>query len=196
MQYAEMANDVACLIEQRGFSGTTILGHSMGGKTAMALVQTGMTELHKLIVADIAPVPYQHSHSEFVKAMTAVNFTEVRARKDVEKQLEVEISDPMIRQFLMQNLMRQQNRFQWRINLDAIAENMEFLLGYDHKQSSDTDTLFIAGGNSGYIVPDVYPEISRLFPLSKIVTIDNAGHWLHAEQPEKFIKLVWEFINK
>ncbi len=195
MQYPEIASDVAWLIEQRGLHRPAMLGHSMGGKAAMTLVQAGMSDISKLIVADIAPLPYQHSHTEFIDAMSSVDFNKVKTRNDVENQLKTDIPEPMIRQFLMQNLIRIDSGFNWRINLEAISENMGFILGYDQEQISETETLFIGGGNSNYIVPAVHPEINRLFPSSKFETIEGAGHWLHAEQPDRFIQLVKDFLN-
>lgn len=196
MQYPQIAADVAQLIEHYNLERPAIIGHSMGGKTAMAMAQLGLAHMDRLVIADIAPVPYSHTHEGFVNAMQAIDLARVSSRNEVESRLSETIPEPGIRQFLLQNLKRGENGYWWRINLTAIQSNMSDLLDYNIDQVSDIETLFIAGGKSNYIEPGMHRAIRHLFPNSQIQTINNAGHWLHAEQPAQFIEIVKAFLIK
>ena len=195
MDYPEMAKDIAALITDQKLQKPVILGHSMGGKAAMTLAQMGLVPVDKLIIADIAPVPYTHSHETLVQAMLRVKLEGVRNRSEVQNQLAESILNPGIRQFLLQNLVRENGEYRWRINLQAIENNMASLLDYATEQTADNQTLFIAGSNSDYIQPDMYSTIKKLFPNSRVETIKDAGHWIHAEKPSEFVKLVRQFVN-
>lgn len=195
MNYRNMAIDVAWFIEQHGLVAPALLGHSMGGKTVMALVQMKLTTIRKLIVADIAPVSYQHSHQEFIDIMQSVDFPAVNSRSDVDKILAQSIAEPPVRQFLLQNLVRDQGTYRWRINIEAIEDNMPSLLDYPLIDPCNCEALFISGANSTYITEESSRAIGRIFPLSRTEIIDNAGHWLHAEQPERFVSLTQEFLS-
>ncbi len=194
MSYVEMAGDVARFIKTHQIQDPVVLGHSMGGKTAMALAQKRLVAIQKLVVADIAPVRYGHSHEEFVTAMQHVDLDQVRSRQDVDRQLGQDIANPQVRQFLLQNLTRDDTGYRWRINLAAIAENMPQLLDYRCKEVSNVETLFIAGSLSHYITNDHHQIIRQLFPSAYIESIEGAGHWLHAEQPARFLELVQHFL--
>ena len=194
--YPAMAEDVALLIRKLSLNSPSILGHSMGGKTAMCLVQSGLVSVDRLIVADIAPVSYSHSHLDHVNALSSIDLQHVSSRSDVDRQLATTVSDAGIRQFLLQNLVRDEGSFSWRINLEAIGNNMESLVGYPELPPSDVKTLFIRGERSDYIQDRYYPEIQRLFPDSRVNTINDAGHWLHAEQPERVIELTKYFLTR
>nr|XP_061809741.1 protein ABHD11-like [Nerophis lumbriciformis] len=189
-----MAADVVRLIKIQKISSPAILGHSMGGKTAMTLVQKNLASVSKLIVADIAPVRYTHSHEEFVSAMQCVDFGQVASRGDVDNQLTKDIANSQVRQFLLQNLKRESDGYSWRINLGAIAENMSELLDYRCKEVCNVETLFVAGALSYYITATHHSTIRHLFPSAYIESISNAGHWLHAEQPAQFVELVNSFL--
>lgn len=195
MSYSEMAGDVQRFIETHKLIQPAIVGHSMGGKVAMALAQATEAMIAKLIIADISPVPYTHSHDNFISAMKQVNFDQVTSRKDVDLQLQRDIPSAPIRQFLQQNLTRIDDQYRWRINLEAIEENLPKLLDYNIAGKSDVETLFIGGSLSDYISPAHHADIQRLFPNSSIQTIDQAGHWLHAEKPREFVDLVQRFLK-
>ena len=195
MNYPAMADDVAWMIEQRGLDHPMILGHSMGGKVAMTIAQSGLTGVGGLIIADIAPVPYEHNHLEFVDAMLAADVASATSRRDVDQALAARIPESGIRQFLLQNLIRSDDGYFWRINLEAIRSNMSALLDYPDLPSSNVETLFIGGADSSYLAPAVQPELSRQFPTSRIEMVADAGHWLHAEQPGKVLTLIEGFIE-
>ena len=194
MRYTDMAADVALLIDQLGLERPAVIGHSMGGKAAMAMAQMDLAQIDKLIVADIAPVSYGHSHENYVNAMQQIDLENISSRRDVHKRLANTIPEPGIRQFLLQNLNRRDDGYSWRINLEAIQNNMQALLDYQFDQVCDTETLFIAGEHSNYISAASNQTMARLFPASRIKTIKNAGHWLHAEQPARFVETVKSFL--
>ncbi len=194
MTYPEMAADVAGFIKRHNLFRPAIIGHSMGGKTTMALAQNHLAAVSKLVIADIAPVRYDHSHDEFVTAMRNIDFSQVNSRGDVDKQLSQDIANTQVRQFLLQNLEKEDDRYQWRINLDAIAVNMPALLDYRETGVCNAETLFIAGSLSAYISRDYHHRMRQLFPSAYIESIADAGHWLHAEQPEKFVTMVRHFL--
>ncbi len=195
MSYSEMAADVLSFIETQNLSQPVILGHSMGGKVAMALAQENRDKIAKLIVADIAPVSYKHSHDNFISAMKQVDFDQVRSRKEVDLQLRRDIPSAPIRQFLLQNLTKTGSQYKWRINLEAIEKNLPKLLDYNTEGESNVETLFVGGSLSDYIQPAYHVAIQRLFPSSSIQIIDQAGHWLHAEKPREFVDLVQNFLK-
>jgi len=193
--YTAMADDTAALIKRLALKTPSILGHSMGGKTAMCLAQSGIARVDRLIVADIAPVTYEHSHLGYIDAMQAIDLDRISSRSDVDVQLASDIPESGIRQFLLQNLVRDDGHYRWRINLSAIRKNMSSLLGYPALPVSDVDTLFLRGAKSDYIHAGLHSEIERQFPCSRIETVADAGHWLHAEQPGRVIAATRQFLT-
>lgn len=195
MDYVSMAEDVAETLDREGIRLPVVLGHSMGGKTAMALAQLGLMPLESLVVADIAPVPYSHDHDEFIAAMESVDLASVTRRVDAEQQLSRDIADPGIRQFLLQNLVRRDGGFHWRINLPAIRRSMPGLLGWSLAAVADTRALFVYGENSRYMTGSGRAAIDHCYTRAEMTPIPDAGHWLHVEQPERFIAAVTAFLR-
>ena len=195
MTYLDMATDVAILLKALDLPAPSLLGHSMGGKVAMTMAQYHMLPLDKLIIADIAPVPYQHSHASFVQAMQQVDLESIKSRKDVDQQLSRDILESSTRQFLLQNLARIDGSYRWRINLKAIEQSMDQLLDYQSTDIANNRSMFIAGSLSHYVDDTAKQVILQLFPHASIEYIDDAGHWLHAEKPREFIQLVKEFLS-
>lgn len=196
MNYPLLATDLAEFIRRLDIEPAILLGHSMGGKAAMTLALTEPELVHKLIAVDIAPVRYAHSHLPFIKAMQRIDLGAVKSRKEAGKQLLDAIPDPGIRMFLLQNLTREENGYRWRINLDALARNMDSLIGFPDlsPRQFDDPALFVHGALSDYLQPKHRDMILNYFPNTEFDTIDNAGHWLHAEQPQPFLKAVMDFI--
>jgi len=192
MSYETMAEDVAEYITTRGLAPCDVLGHSMGGKTAMHLALTRPELVQRLIVVDIAPVAYiRESHPEYVAAMKRVDLTHTTRRADVDAQLAPAIPDDSLRAFLLQNLVNEHGRFHWRINLDGIGPNLPAIISFpEHHGGFSGPTTFIAGERSDYIRPRDEAAMHRLFPHSKLIEIGDSGHWPHAEHPDKFLKLV------
>jgi esterase len=188
MTFEEMAGDVAAFVERHHLSPAAVIGHSLGGKVAMRLALTRAGLVERLIVVDVAPVAYAHTFGPFVEAMQQVDLAAVRQRADADVQLERMISDPVIRGFLLQNLVKTDAGYAWRVNLDALAANMPELLGFPDPGDAvyPGPTLFVAGGRSRYITAEHRPPIERLFPHAEHAVIEGAGHWVHAERPAEF----------
>ena len=151
----------------------------------------------RMIVVDIAPVAYQQSYDEFIDAMRALPLAHMMRRAEVDKALQPGVPDPDMRAFLMQNLARQDEGFSWRPNLDAIAMNMDDLLGWPEPFGATFDgpTLFIGGGNSDYLPRSSRPKIEQIFPDARFATIQDAGHWVHAEKPAEFLQIADRFLE-
>jgi len=196
MTYPEMADDILRFIEDRGYPRAAVVGHSMGGKAAMTLALRHPQRVERLVVVDIAPVRYTHTHGPYVAAMQRADLDGCTRRSEVEGQLADAVPEAPLRSFLLQNLVLENGRFQWRVNLDAIGAGMDDLIGFPDLGDAryDGPALFIGGGNSDYITPEHAPLIHRHFPNARIEMIPGAGHWVHAERPEEIAALVEGFL--
>ncbi|MEM7669225.1 MAG: alpha/beta fold hydrolase [Pseudomonadota bacterium] len=189
MTYADLAADLAETIDHLFGGPAVVLGHSMGGKAVMALSLTRPDLVSALIVADIAPVPYDHSHAGYIDAMLSVDLAHVSRRSDADPALAEHIPEPSLRSFLLQNLVMEGGRARWRLNLHALRASLPDLMGWPGEWPEpvyDGPTLFVNGRASDYVTPDMHPRIRATFPDVAFETLDNAGHWLHAEQPAAF----------
>lgn len=196
--YQVMAKDLREFIEAHQLKKPIILGHSMGGKVAMFFAVQYPDQFDKLIVIDIAPRAYPVHHQQILKALSAVKIDEISSRKEAEEQMEPYISDFGVRQFLLKNLKRTEDNknFAWKLNLSVIRENIENIgKGVAEDAQVEKPTLFIRGAKSDYIKEEDEKLIKKLFPLAKVVTIKNAGHWVHAEQPERLFEEVSDFLK-
>jgi esterase len=195
--YHAMSEDVVEFVRQKNLSSVSLLGHSMGGKTA-ALVSLLHPELiDKLIVVDIAPRSYQAHHDQVFNALTSLDLSMFEYRKDIDEVLSKKMREVPLRQFLMKNLIRDDSgRFYWKMNLEVLEKNYAQIneeLPRDHQ--FDKPTLFIRGENSDYIQMEDMPIIYKLFPKAKLATIKNAGHWVHVDAPEEFADIVLNFLS-
>jgi pimeloyl-ACP methyl ester carboxylesterase len=197
MTYREMAEDVRAFIEQQQLAPLTLIGHSMGGKVAMVLALEHASLVQRLVIVDIAPVTYEHSFLPYVQAMQDLNLTGLERRDDADTALGQRISDTDIRMFLLQNLVFRERHFDWRINLAALAKGSGELTAFPDMghQNYDGPALFVHGGDSTYLQPQHRPVIERRFPRARIVAVRNAGHWVHVDQPVRFIELLEGFIH-
>jgi pimeloyl-ACP methyl ester carboxylesterase len=194
--YRVMVKDLLELFEDEGLSEVFLMGHSMGGKTAMNFALAHPRRVKKLIVADIAPRYYSVHHQRILEGLNAISLSEIKSRKDADDQLAQYIVEPGIRQFLLKSLGRDKNGFAWKINLPVITKNIEEVgkaLPEDRKYKGPT--LFLAGANSNYIQQSDLPDILDHFPNYEIEFIADAGHWLHAEKPEAVIQQVRQFLT-
>lgn len=197
MNYAVMADDVIQLLESLGISSCRLLGHSMGGKVAMILANSNPNLVSKLVVADIAPVAYQHHHNGLLEPIMALSLVDIDSRVSADAALKPAIPDPMLRGFLLQNLARECDSWRWRVNWAAIKHHMSDLTDFPISESDwriDIPTLFMRGENSDYIGTHEVTEIENHFSNARIETIEQSGHWLHAEQPQKFLRMVSDFL--
>ncbi len=209
--YRLLKNDIHDFMEQHALKSATLLGHSMGGKAAMFFAAEFPDRLDNLVVVDIsprsyksanAPAPHTVDHLNIIEAMLNVDFSEVDNRMDVDMILAETIKSQRIRQFLLKNVKRKdKNSFCWKLNLEVLHRSMpDILEGLDPQKINNGSgltgfpVLFIKGENSDYISDPDFPVIQQIFPAAEIVTIPNAGHWLHAEQTDLFLKNVKYFL--
>tara|TARA_Y100001960_G_C14759149_1_gene872996 strand:+ start:1834 stop:2616 length:783 start_codon:yes stop_codon:yes gene_type:complete len=189
MTYEIMAADVASLIDKICGGRADVIGHSMGGKTAMALALTHPNKIHRLAVLDISPASYMHDIEQQITAIRSINLNSISRRSEAEKLLIEALSDVDLAKFITFNLRPDsKHRYRWCINLNSIAEHKEKLLDFpifNNENAFKSDTLFLSGDKSTYIMPHHIKEIARLFPKASITMIENAGHWLHIDNPEQ-----------
>ena len=195
--YDLMAQDVKSYCDHHQLNNIILLGHSMGGKVAMRAAVLFPELIDKLIIADIAPKAYDPHHSDIIHALESVDFEQVKSRKEAGELLAVGIKDVGTRQFLLKSLHRKDKvNYAWRFNLPVLSQSQSMIGSHDAIDTPITiPTLFIRGGKSGYIVDSDKAGIEYAFAKAELKTIPNAGHWLHAEQPEAFNKLVTEFVK-
>ncbi len=192
--YEALAADLAEVIKAHG-GVADLLGHSMGGKAAMVLALRHPEMVRKLIVADIAPVAYAHTQARHIEAMKAVDMAKVTRRSEADKQLAATVPDAPLRAFFLQSVALENGTARWQLNLDALGAEMPKIMGFPDLPGPYTGpTLFLRGAHSDYVKPEMTPRIKQLFPLAEFVVIDNAGHWLHAEQPRAFQAAVAQFL--
>ncbi len=205
--YDSMKEDINAFFEQHKLEKATILGHSMGGKTAMWFAADYPEKVEKLVIADIAPKNYMllkedsqfYLHQNILLAMQDIDFTKIKIRNDVEERLAEKIDDLRIRQFLLKNVAKDKRTklYKWRVNVDVLYDNLDEIVSGVNKSWLDDripitsyPVIFIRGMKSRYILPEDETLIKEIYPDATLVNIPNAGHWLHAEQPEKFMKAV------
>jgi len=200
MSYNELAQDVINLLDALAIEQCHLLGHSMGGKIAMQLALTHADRVNKLIVADIAPVPYPANHQTIIEGLQAINFTTVTKRKDADNQLAPYVDNNGVRQFLLRNIaINDQGEFYFKCHLNNIEQAYpQIMQGLESESGHHFSgaTLFIKGGASDYIMPTHQQQITALFPHAKAKIIQGAGHWLHAEKTIAFNKIVLDFLTK
>ena len=196
--YTALAQDVIGLLDALDLQRVTLLGHSMGGKTAMRVAQLAEARLSKLIVADIAPRAYEHSHSKIIEAMKALPVTTATSRKELETFMKTRLSDPVLTGFLLKSVERLENgHYRWRINLPAIEAGYNDIIGWNNIEAPlKLPTLFVAGGASSYIRVDDEPLIHTQFENVEISEIPNAGHWLHYQAPKPFTEEIIRFAGQ
>lgn len=194
--YKIMAEDLKEFMFQHHIYEAIIMGHSMGGKVAMRFALDYPDMVSKLIVVDIAPKKYKGGHQTIFEAMFDLDLENLTDRRAIDEALKVKIPDDGIRLFLMKNLARQkEGGYRWKMNLPVLYRNyQEILSTIEVDDAYDDEVLFIRGGQSKYIRDEDILDIQEIFPLMQLETIPNTGHWLHAEAPKIFIKIVNNFI--
>lgn len=194
--YTELAKDLKEYIEYHDLKNVILIGHSMGGKTAMTAAALFPHLIEKLIVVDIAPKYYAPHHQEILKGLAAVNNATLDSRGEADEVLSQYVSEQAVRMFLLKNLFwKEKNRLGLRLNLAVLAEEIEELGQALPKQYTySKPTLFIKGAKSNYISPEDHGLIEQHFPHAKIVSVPRAGHWVHAENKKGFYEEVMSFI--
>ncbi|MGD2119197.1 MAG: alpha/beta fold hydrolase [Chromatiales bacterium] len=195
--YADMTQDVLHLMDELGLARVNLVGHSMGGKLAMWLALQHPERVEKLLVADIAPVHYHSQRFDHIfRAMSQIDMHGLESRQQADDQMAQSIPEAPVRAYLLQNLLRKDNNWHWRINLPALQAGMDQISGFpETEEFFSGKTLFLKGEHSDYIQPDYTDVMHRLFPQMSLAVIYGAGHWLYAEQPQQFIEQLQRLLD-
>jgi esterase len=205
--YEDMKSDLAEFFNKQGIESATLLGHSMGGKTAMWFAADYPEKVEKLVVADITPKNYIDSqekdtfgfHLNILKAMQGLNLNKAKKRHDFDSIFSAEVENEKVRRFLLKNVTKDKasRKFKWRLNIDVLINDLEEIVGGVNEEWFEDripitiyPVIFIRGLKSVYILPEDEAIIKKIYPESTIVDIEGAGHWLHAEKPNEFMKAV------
>lgn len=197
MSYTSMAADVIGVLDTEDVSACYLVGHSMGGKVAMEIAMHCPQRVLGAVFMDIAPVTYpQDRHTSIFRAFDAVNLAEVRSRNDADRLMAEYVKEPGTRQFLLTNLYKNGESYQWRLNLDGIRKNYPALAEPGSTGVYNRPCLFVKGELSDYVTEKHREAILSRFPAASVRVLQGAGHWLHAEKPAAFNGLVKRFLDK
>jgi esterase len=196
MSYPLMAEDLLQTLNHLALPKVSILGHSMGGKMAMEFALAHPERVDKLILADVAPVAYPARHQQILQALNSVPLQQIQSRSEADQYLATYITEPGVRQFLLKSLVKQDEHFSWRFNLATLAKQYPSIIS-EPQQSGlfSGQTLFIKGELSDYIIAEHKTQILAFFPKAQLKIIQGTGHWLHAEKPAVFTRLVLDFLS-
>lgn len=200
MSYADMAQDVLALIERERLDRPFLVGHSMGGKTAMTLALEHPKAISGVAVVDIAPERYGDQLRPYMTAMRSLDLAAALGREEA---MEVVargmdgVDGGMPVDFMVPRLLRYGERFDWRLNLLAVAMCMRDLSEFPNpaRRRYDGPALFLAGAHSDYVRQESHARIARLFPRARLQTIAGAGHWVHADQPEALLRMLRDWLH-
>ena len=193
--YEHLADDLERLILHLGIDQFTLIGHSMGGKTAMYYSQKYPTRLEKMVIVDIGIKQYPMHHNEIIKGIKSLDLATISSRSAAEQAMIPFVDSYGVRQFLLKNLYWvEKGKLAWRMNVDVLEREMEEILAPIPNIEVWTPTLFLRGAMSNYILDEDWDAIEEIFPDATLETIENAGHWVHSEQPDEFIEKVLGFI--
>lgn len=210
--YLSMREDLREFMDRQEIGKAVLIGHSMGGKTVMSFAEAWPERVQALVSVDIAPRSYRNlalvsrvaaNHASMIDAMMKIDLSKISSREEADRELALSIGSERIRSFLLKNLRREQGgAFRWRINLEAISNNLEAIFeGMDREAIAARGgirgfpALFISGGNSDYIRAADHQLIRDIFPAAEVVSVAGAGHWVHAEQPALLVKTIRYFLD-
>lgn len=197
--YLGYADQVADLLDAD--DPVALVGHSMGGKVAMLVALRRPELVERLVVVDVAPVPYDHA-SEFagyIAAMQAIDLDTLERRADADAALFETVPNPMVRGFLLQSLRQEDDGWHWLLNLDVLGRDLDRITDWPADELAGTAAydglvLWVGGETSHYVRPDYVAAMDHWFPRNRRVTVKGAGHWVHAEQPEIFVEILRRFL--
>jgi esterase len=194
--YRLLTEDLEEFLIENKIESPIVMGHSMGGKTAMNVAIKNPSLISKLIVVDIAPKSYPVHHDQILEGLTAIPLATLSSRNEADKILSEFVPEIDVRQFLLKNLSRNsEGKFEWKINVSAIETHIEEIgQGMQYEGVFIKPTLFIKGARSNYFKPGDDELILKLFPSAKIETLDT-GHWVQAEKPQEFTQTVLNFFK-
>jgi esterase len=194
--YESMVSDLSEFMHDHSIADPVVIGHSMGGKTAMNFALTHPEKIDRLVVVDISPKAYNLEHYSIVKGLLAIPIDSIKSRNEADEILSHHVPEPDVRQFLLKNLQRKsEGGFSWKINLKTISEKLGNVgLDLHAKGSFEKPTLFIRGSKSKYVPDSDWSHITQVFPKAKLETMDT-GHWVQAEKPQEFADVVSRWLN-
>ena len=195
--YKVMADDLNNLLIHEGVGSTFLLGHSMGGKTAMQFALSYPEKVDKLIVVDIGMKAYPPQHDKIFEALFALKLSLYKTRPELDAALSEQINDYAVRQLLLKNVARDEDgQFKWKIDIETIHKNYKSInAAIEFPKPFEKPTLFIKGSKSVYIREEDITQIKFIFPLVQFSVVENAGHWVHAEAPREFAEIGMEFLS-
>jgi pimeloyl-ACP methyl ester carboxylesterase len=198
--YLRIADQVAGLLDAD--DPVTLVGHSLGGKVAMVLALRHPRLVARLCVVDVSPVAYGHvtEFEGYVAAMRGLDLGALTRRSDADAALAGPVPNPTVRGFLLQNLRRDGDGWRWQVNLEVLGAALPVIGGWPQRQLAATPpyrgpVLWIAGARSHYVRPEYAAAMDRWFPLNRLVSVKDAGHWVHSEQPEVFLEILRRFVD-
>jgi pimeloyl-ACP methyl ester carboxylesterase len=195
--YDEMAHDLMDFIEAQALEKPYIVGHSMGGKVAIQFAAFYPQSYAKLVVVDISVRGYPVHHDKILEGLAAIDLKQIETRQQADAILQDFVEEADTRQFLLKNLDRNKEGFVWRINLPVLTASIEAISeGVGRNTGAQQPVLFIRGGKSKYIQEGDYTLIEEIFPQAQIKTIEEAGHWVHAEAPQAFLDILLPFLKE
>ncbi len=204
MNYAILAEDLHNFAEEHKLKNPLLIGHSMGGKVAMQYALTYPDTFQKMVIVDISPRKYNVSHHEAIlNGLKAIDVQKLESRNEADETLGQYIDEEGVRMFLLKNLARTKDGFEWKMNLPVLEKSILKIGGAVTKNKSidsavdynEKPVLFINGGQSRYIQEKDIPTITKYFPNAHIHTIHDAGHWVHAQSPKEFFETVTNFLK-
>ncbi|XAW89058.1 alpha/beta fold hydrolase [Vibrio sp. CDRSL-10 TSBA] len=193
--YALLAQDIKQLLEHLDIGDAIVIGHSMGGKTAMKLADIAADRMRQLVVMDIAPYAYrEHRHQQVFSGLSAVEEQKPTSRSAAMAILAEHIELDGVRQFLGKSMYNRDGIMAWRFNVAALKANYAFIMGWEPIACCTIPTLFIKGGDSDYLTAEHQSQVQAQFSQAKAHVIANTGHWLHAEKPVEVLRAIRKFI--
>ncbi len=195
--YSYMADDILELMQDIGCNKCSFIGHSMGGKLAMTIALDNPLVVDKLIILDIGTKKYPKNHIFLLDILCNINIDRYTDRLELEHELRSVIEDSRLRQFIMKNIKRDaEGGFSWKMNLEVIKDNYDTIIEEISSESIyQSDVLFVRGGQSNYILNNDFEKIKELFPKAKLATIENAGHWIHADESKKLFDIITDYLD-
>ena len=197
VSYPALAGDVRALLDALGIERAVLVGHSMGGKTAMWLALTAPERVERLVVVDSAPIGSASSVAGTLTGLAAVDVAALPDRAAVDAALAAAVPAQRVRDYLLQNLVRHDGRWRWRMNVPALLEGIDAIRGWPEPPGGARylgPTLFLHGGESGYVQPAHEPAIRALFPYARFRSVPGAGHWVYADRPAEFLAALRAFL--
>jgi esterase len=197
MDYPLMAADLMRLLDQLELEQVVLIGHSMGAKTAMWLALNYPSRVESLVVVDMAPVSNPNRFDVIFDALESLDLLQLSSRQQADEHLGTTLPSSLLRQYLLQNLVRDEQRWYWRINLPVLAASLTQILDFPVVESGcqfQGNTLFLYGGESDYVTSSVAAPIRNLFPYARLRAVPGAGHWVYAERPEEFHLALSHFL--